>query len=126
VPRAVALVLALLACAPLQHAPEPVLVVDVVASGSHQSFIQGVVRDPDLGGLRDALVIVQCTRMDRELEVSTDVNGVFSFRVPEGRCTIQVLYARANLNRTFDVGPGERWRMVFTLGQEQQFPPPPT
>lgn len=106
------------ACAVGAFEPAPSrLVVEPLADANGRSEVLGIVRDTETGEASEgALVILQCSCLQGVREVVADAGGVYRFRdLPPGKYTVQVLFRQANVNRSFDLGPGLRARVNFRL-----------
>lgn len=102
--------------------PSTVL-VEPLGDEGERARISGVVRHTKtervLGG---ALVILQCSCLQRAYEAVTDASGVYSFgNLPPGRYTVQVLHGEANLQKTIELPVGARMRMNFSADPDHRF-----
>src|SRR5690606_23336418 len=100
----------------------PVAVFEQLEEGEGSKIV-GVVRDVRTGhALPKALVILQCTCLEGVREILSNEGGAFGFgELPPGKYTVQVLYKNANVSRTFELGPGMRMRVNFSVDPEYRF-----
>ena len=69
------------------------------AQAASDVTISGVVTDAKSGEkIKDALVILQCSCLQGQREMTTNADGLYSFRnLPQGKYTVQVLVGQANV-----------------------------
>jgi hypothetical protein len=80
-------------------------------------------RREDREKINGALVILQCSCLQGQREMTTNADGLYSFRnLPQGKYTVQVLFGQANVNKSMDVPAGAKFRANFQDRPEQQVP----
>ncbi len=93
------------------------------AQAASDVTISGVVTDAKSGEkIKDALVILQCSCLQGQREMTTNADGLYTFRnLPQGKYTIQVLVGQANVNKSVDVPAGAKFRANFQVDPNNKF-----
>ena len=93
------------------------------AQAASDATISGVVTDSKTGEkIANALVIVQCSCLQGQREMTTNADGLYTFRnLPQGKYTVQVLVGQANVNKSMDVPPGSKYRANFSVDPANKF-----
>ena len=107
-----------LACAAGGFDPSPSrLVMEPLADGQGPSVVLGVIHNAETGrAIKGSLVILQCSCLDGFREFATGADGVYIFRdLPPGKYTVQVLFEKVDVSRSFDVVRGVRVQANFRL-----------
>ena len=94
-----------------------------LAQAASDATISGVVTDQKTGEkIAGALVIVQCSCLQGQREVTTNADGLYTFRnLPQGKYTVQVLFGQANVNKSMDVPAGAKFRANFAVDPNNKF-----
>jgi hypothetical protein len=110
--------------APLATIPAAVVAMAPnYAAAASDVTISGAVTDAKTGEkVNGALVILQCTCLQGQREMTTNADGLYSFRnLPQGKYTVQVLFGQANVNKSMDVPPGAKFRANFQIDPNNKF-----
>ena len=93
------------------------------AQAASDATISGVVTDSKTGEkIANALVIVQCSCLQGQREMTTNADGLYTFRnLPQGKYTVQVLVGQANVNKSMDVPAGAKFRANFSVDPDNKF-----
>jgi hypothetical protein len=93
------------------------------AYAATDGVINGVVTDRNSGDpIEGALVVLQCTCLQGQVERTTNSAGVYSFRdLPAGNYTIQVLYQKANITKVTTLPRGAKFRANFSVDPKNEF-----
>lgn len=93
------------------------------AEAAVDGIINGVVTDSTSGDpIEGALVVLQCTCLQGQIERTTNAAGVYSFRdLPPGNYTIQVLYQKANITKITTLPRGAKFRANFSIDPKNEF-----
>jgi hypothetical protein len=106
-----------IACAAGGFDPSPSQLVMEPLDGQGPSVVMGVIHDAETGKtIKGSLVILQCSCLDGYREFATSANGIYIFRdLPPGKYTVQVLFEKVNVNRSFDMARGVRVQANFRV-----------
>jgi hypothetical protein len=123
------LVVALAGCATPDAAsrPDPLPFAELLSEsaevgevGEEGSAIAGVVQDRDGQPLENAIVVLQSTALDGQIERMTNARGIYAFwDLPAGNYTIQVLAGKANVSKITMLGARQRFRANFRVDPEE-------
>jgi hypothetical protein len=93
------------------------------AYAASDGVINGTVTDRNSGeAIEGALVVLQCTCLQGQIERTTNAAGVYSFRdLPPGNYTIQVLYQKANITKVTTLPRGAKFRANFSVDPKNEF-----
>ncbi|MEX1369424.1 MAG: TonB-dependent receptor [Nannocystaceae bacterium] len=93
------------------------------AHAADTGTISGVVTNPKTKErVSEALVILQCSCLQRSRETQTNANGLYAFRdLPPGTYTVQVLVGQADVSKVASLPRGAKFRANFTVDPEDEF-----
>ena len=92
----------------------------VAAPATRTGKIAGVVRDRSGKAVENALVILECSCLQRTVQARTNANGLYVFtKLPPGVYTVQVVHKESRVNKVIKLERGMYSALRFTVGNEE-------